>query len=116
MKLSLTTESLARSAGHHPWITIGIWAVSLIVASILVITLLGDALTTDETINNNPESKQADKLLEERLGRQESTIDEMVIVRSTTFTVDDPAYQSHVEGLFGDFMALGDEVVVGGVH
>ena len=111
---NLSTEALARAAARRPWTTIGIWLSVLVAAIMLTGTLLGDALTTEDSFTNNPESQQADNLLHERLGESNNTIDEMVIVRSTTLTVDDPAYQSYVEGLYGDFVALGDDVIAGG--
>ena len=83
---------------------------------VLTGTLLGDALTTEETLTNNPESVRADNLLHERLGESNNTLDEMAIVRSTTLTVDDPAYRRYVEELYGDLTALGDEVIVGVGH
>ena len=85
-------------------------------AIVLAGTLLGDALTTETKLTNNPESARADTLLHERLGKSNTTIDETAIVRSTTLTVDDPAYRSHVERLFGDLSALGDEVIADGTH
>ena len=83
---------------------------------VLTGTLLGGALTTDSTLTNNPESVRADSLLRERLGESNNTVGEMVIVRSSTLTVDDQAYRSHVEELYGALTALGDEVIVGGTH
>ena len=68
MKLNLSTEGLARASARHGWLTIGAWLAVLVVAMVLVGTLLGDALTTEETLTNNPESVQADNLLHERLG------------------------------------------------
>ena len=116
MKLNLSTEGLARASGRRPWTTIGAWLTFLVVAMVLTGTLLGDALTTEETLTNNPESVRADNLLHERLGESNNTLDEMAIVRSTTLTVDDPAYQSYVEELYRDFTALGDDVIAGGTH
>ena len=113
---SLSTEALARAAGRRPWITIGAWVVGLVAAIVLTGALLGDTLTTEDRLTNNPEAVQADDLLEERLGESTNTINEMVIVRSTTLTVDDPAYRSYVEGLYGDFVALGDDVITSGEH
>ena len=94
MKLNLSAESLARASARHRWTTIGAWLAVLVVAVVLVGTLLGDALTTEETLTNNPESVQADNLLLERLGESNNTIDEIAIVRSTTLTVDDPAFRA----------------------
>jgi RND superfamily putative drug exporter len=116
VKLNLSTEALARGAARRPWTTIGIWLGVLVTAFILISTLLGDALTTEDRVTNNPESEQANALMEERLGASDDTIDEMVIVRSATLTVDDPAYQSYVEGLYDDLVALGDDVIAGGTH
>ena len=110
------TGRIARAAGSRPWITIGAWLAVLVTAIVLTGTLLGDALTTEDSLTNNPEAVRADNLLQERLGESTNTIDEMVIVRSNTLTVDDPGYRSYVEELYGDLTALGDEVVAGGTH
>ena len=116
VKLNLSTEGIARASGRRPWITVGAWLTVLVAAIVLTGTLLGDALTTESTLTNNPESVRANDLLHERLGESNNTVDEMVIVRSTTLTVDDPAYRSYVEELYGDLAALGDQVIAGGTH
>ena len=116
MKLNLSTEGIARASARHRWTTIGAWLAVLLVAMVLIGTLLGDALTTEVTLTNNPESVQADKLLRERLGESNNTIDEMAIVRSTTLTVDAPAYRSYVEQLYANLTALGEDVITGGTH
>ena len=116
MSMNLSTEALARGAGRRPWVTIGAWLVVLVAAIVLTGTLLGGALTTETVLTNNPESVQANDLLKERLGESSNTIDEIAIVRSATLTVDDAAYRTYVEQLYGDLTALGDEVVAGGMH
>jgi RND superfamily putative drug exporter len=89
--------------------------VLLVVAFGLISTLLGDAVTTEDRFTNNPEWKRASTLLDERLDRSDEW-SETVIVRSTTLTADDPAYQEFVEDLFADLTRLGDEVILGGVN
>ena len=116
MKLNLSTESLARASAQHRWITIGAWLTVLVAAVVLTGALLGDTLTTEDGPTNNPESIRANSLLGERLGESNDTINEMVIVQSTKLTVDDPAYQSYVEDLYGDLTALGEDVIAGGMH
>jgi RND superfamily putative drug exporter len=118
MRLNLSTSGLAHASARHPWRTIGGWLTLLVAAIVLIGTLLDGALTTDATgtLTNNPESVQADNLLRERLGDANTTIGEIVVVRSATLTVDDPAYRAYVERLFGDLTALGDAVVAGGTH
>ncbi len=76
-----------------------VWVVALAVATILAITLLGDALTTGFDFTNNPEAKRADTLLEERL-RGPRPVNEIVVVTSQEATVGDQRYRALVEGLF----------------
>jgi len=113
--VKFNTESLARWASRKPWTVIGIWAILCVAALVSAGTLLGDAITTEAKITNKPESIRADNLLSERLGESDTT-SEIVIVRSGTLTVDDPAFQGYVEGLFADFVSLGNEVVLDGAH
>ncbi len=110
------TESLARTCARRPWVTVGIWVVAIAAAAFLMNTLLGDALVTEVEPTNNPESSEALDLMNERLGIDEyEDLDEIIIVRSSTLTVDDAEYRSHVERLYTDLMSLGEEVVLGGV-
>ncbi len=122
MNLNKGIAALARNSARRPWVTIGIWGASLVVSIGLMVTLLGSALVNEVTISNNTESLQADTLITERLAgpqtdtQAESTNDEMIIIRSATLTVDDPAYRIGVEKLFTDLTALGDGVIKGGVN
>ena len=110
--MRLSPRSLARASSRRPWPTIGIWLLGLVAAGLLSSRLLGDALTTDVDLLNKPEAKQAQRLLEERL-RGPARATEMVIVSSSSATVDDPAFRGHVERLRDALVALGPGVVVG---
>jgi RND superfamily putative drug exporter len=57
---------------------------------------LSDALTTEVTFTNRPESVRGDELLGERL-RPFEPVTETVVVRSESATVDDPAFRQIVE-------------------
>lgn len=92
------------------------WVVLLAIGGVLSVTLLGDALTTDITIANNPESKRASDLVKQRLGDTNTTVNEMVIVRSPSFTVDAPEFETYVNNLSASLIALGTDVVAGGVN
>ncbi len=59
------TERLARAAAAHPWRTIGAWIAAIVVAFVLVGALLGDGLTSESTVTNNPESMRAERLIGE---------------------------------------------------
>ena len=65
----------------------------------MIVLLLGDALTSEGEITNNPESTRAYDLLGERLppDPKPSYGDELVIVHSDTFTTDDGPFQAKVE-------------------
>jgi len=111
------TEKLARLCARRPWVTVGVWTGVLAIAVFLMATLLGGALTTDVKPTNNPESSQAQTIIDERLGNVDTgEMDEILIVKSSTLTVDDPAFQNKVETIYADLIALGPDVVLGGVN
>ncbi len=107
--MKLSTGSLARSAGHHPWRTLIVWVGALLTAVALSSQFLGDALTTDTDFTNEPEAKQAASLLEERLrGPNEGT--EFVVVTAEG-AVTEPEYRAFVGELRSTIAALGPDVV-----
>lgn len=55
---------LARASSRRPWRTIGIWLVAVVTSGVITSNLLGDALTTDVDLLNQPEAKRAQTLLE----------------------------------------------------
>ncbi len=116
MKMNLSTARVARASARHPWRAVAAWVVGLGVAVALIVTLLGGALITETKLTNDPESARAEELVRSRLGETDDTVDEVAIVRSTTMTVDDPAFQEQVERLYADITALGADVVAGGTH
>jgi len=115
MYLGNWTEKLARACARRPWVTIGIWAAVLALAVFFNFAMLGDALVTEVEPTNNPESSEALDIMNERLGISEyEDLDETIIIRSTTLTVDDAEFQGHVEQLYNDMMALGPDVFISG--
>ena len=107
--MRLSTESLARSGGRHPWRTLVVWVVALLAAGVLSSLFLGDALTTDTDFTNDPEAKRAAGLLEERLrGTDKDT--EFVVVTAER-AVTEPEYWAYVEDLQATITALGPDVV-----
>ncbi len=112
MAFNLPSEALARRCAQRPWITIGVWVLVFGIGIFLVSSLLEDGLTTEFVFTNTPESQRGVDLLEERLRGPTST-NEVVVVQSDTWTVDDPAFEQFVLGLFGKIEALGPEVIRG---
>ena len=101
---------LTRFSARRPIVTIGIWAVLVLVSLGLVDRLLDSATTTDFRLSGRYESEKASALLEDRL-RGPRQLSELVVVQSSSVTVDDPAFQARVESLAAEITALGPDVV-----
>ncbi len=109
------TRKLARMSARRPWVVIGVWVLVVAAALGLVQALLPSATTTELSLGSNYESEQAAALLEERL-RGPTPLNELVLVQSTSATVDDPRFQAKVESIYDRITALGPETVVSGSH
>ncbi|MGH2788500.1 MAG: MMPL family transporter [Actinomycetota bacterium] len=107
--MASSTQSLARSAGRHPWRTLVVWVVALITAAVLSAQLLGDALTTDTDFTNEPEAKRAAGLLEERLRGPNEDVEFVVVTAESTVT--EPEYRAYVGELQTSIAALGPDAV-----
>jgi RND superfamily putative drug exporter len=107
--MKLSTESLARSGGRHPWRTLVVWVVALLAAGVLSSLFLGDALTTDTDFTNDPEAKQAAGLLEERLRGTGEDLEFVVVTAERAVT--EPEYRAYVEDLQATIAALGPGIV-----
>ena len=109
------TGYLARISARRPLVTLAIWLVVAVVAGGLSQALLDSATTTELKLGSGARSQQAADLLEDRL-RGPEPITEIVIVQSDSLTVDDPAFKTKVETVFGQIIALGPEAVTAGLN
>jgi RND superfamily putative drug exporter len=105
----MSTRSLARAAARHPWRTLVVWVIALVAAGTLSSQYLGDALTTESVVTNDPESKRAAELVEQRLRRPEKDTEFVVVTAGSPVT--DPAYRTYVEELQTTIASLGPDVV-----
>jgi uncharacterized membrane protein YdfJ with MMPL/SSD domain len=92
------TERLARASAAHPWRTIVLWLVAIVVAIGLVATLLGGNLTSEGQVTNNPESLRASDLVHDAFDHRDTTT-ELVVVRNERVLTSEPAFRSEVERL-----------------
>jgi RND superfamily putative drug exporter len=116
MHLKSWTESLARACARKRWWTVGIWAAAIVLAVFAIMYLLSGALVTNATFTSKPESVLAIKMVDDRLNTQsDKWLNEMIIIKSKTLTVDDPAFAAQVNNLYGELAAMGDETAVGEV-
>ena len=106
----LSTERLARASAARPGRVILAWLILFLALGGACAVLFEDAVTSEFNLLGSPDSKVASQLLEERLRGPEEFAD-VVIVKSDTATVDDPAFREAVEGVVTDIQALGAGVV-----
>jgi uncharacterized membrane protein YdfJ with MMPL/SSD domain len=103
----MSTERIARACARRPWTTLGAWMLALVLGIATVVTLLD--LTTEDEITSNPESEQG----YDAIGRhfppdpQEEYVNELILVRSSTLSVEDAAFRDKVEALLADVQESG---------
>ena len=100
------TERLARACASRPWRVLGGWVLAVVVSVVLIATFLGEALTNTAEVTTQTDSKRADQLLAAQRGSGPAP-SEVVVVRSGTLTVDDPAFQGQVQRLRQQALATG---------
>ena len=110
MALNFSTENLARKSATHPWRIIGVWVVVVLIAGFLVGSTLEDGETAKFVFTGNPEVKQGLDLLEDEI-RGPTGTNEVVVIESSNFTVDDPEYRQMVETLTANLSALGSDMI-----
>lgn len=95
----LSTRGLTAASARHPWRTIAAWLVALVLGFGAIVTML--EFTSEGAITANPESEQAYDLLGERVPPEpsEEVVDEVIVVRSSGLTVDDPRFRRKVTEL-----------------
>jgi RND superfamily putative drug exporter len=109
--MRINPEAFARASSRHPWRTVVAWVLVLGGAiGVVASGLFGDALTNAIDFTNEPEAKEAARLVEERL-RGEEPDSELILVASEAATVEDPTFAEYVGALQARVQALGPDVV-----
>jgi uncharacterized membrane protein YdfJ with MMPL/SSD domain len=93
------TERLARVSSRRPWRTVAAWIGAIVGALALSTLFLPGNLTTNGHVTGHPESARAESLFYSSFPPDPHTFDELVVVRSPTYTVDDPAFRNFVAAL-----------------
>ncbi|MGI9648190.1 MAG: MMPL family transporter [Acidimicrobiia bacterium] len=110
--MNLNPESIARGSSKRPWTVIGAWIGLLVLGAVLTSLFLTENLTTDFDFTDEPEAKQAELLLEDRL-RGPANFSELVVVSSRPGTAGDADFQGYVDALVVAVSDLGPEIVLG---
>jgi RND superfamily putative drug exporter len=109
--MKLSPEALARTSSRHPWRTIGLWVVLIVTMGYLSSQLLGDVLTQEFEFTNDPESVQAQEVIDQKFSNGEEVAStEFFIVGSQSLTVDDAEFEQAVRGLQEEIGTLGEEL------
>jgi putative drug exporter of the RND superfamily len=87
------TERLGRASSRRPWWVILAWVGAIVVALGLSATLLPGNLTTNGHVTGSPESTRAERLFFDRFPPDKNGVDELIVVRSATLSVRQPAFQ-----------------------
>jgi len=93
------TGRLARASSRRPWRTLALWGVAIVLAVGAIGALLGDTLTTDAEMTNDPESYRGYDLLNAHFPPSTDYVNELVVVYSRLLPVGDPAFRAKVESL-----------------
>jgi RND superfamily putative drug exporter len=101
------TGRLARASSRRPWRTLALWGVALVLAVGAIGTSLGDILTTDAEMTNDPESYRGYDLLAAHFPPSNDYVNELVVVRSRVLEFDDPAFRAKVGALARSIEATG---------
>ncbi len=105
------TERLTLWSSRRPWHALAGWAFALVAAIAISAAFLGDALSGDEEVTGDTESRRADELRSERLaegrggGGPDAT--EVVVLRSSGASVDEPRFERRVRMTAGELRRSG---------
>ena len=106
------TERLARASARHPWRAIGSWIAAIVVAFAVIATSLGDVLTSDARLENNPESYRAYDLMAARLPPDPNYVTEVVIVRARSPQADVAAVKAYTRRVASVLDATGNVDII----
>jgi putative drug exporter of the RND superfamily len=85
---------------------LGIWGGLVLLGFVLIGAFLGSALSSEGDVTSNPDSKQAEELIDERFPERDP-FDELIIVRSDELTVTAPAFRERVASLAAELRRTG---------
>lgn len=115
MRVPLSPGVLSRASARHPWKVVGAWAAAFVLSLGISSTLLASALTTEADVTNSPDSKVGFQLLEQKL-RGETPVNEAIVVRSPSWTVDSPRFREFLESIHAQVRALPPGVVAASIN
>lgn len=98
------TGKLAQFSARHSWTVIITWIVLFLVIGSLT-AIIPASMTSEARSAQEPESLKGQNLIDSRFNGSADSPNELVVVKSSGETIDDPAFQSFVETLRTDLTA-----------
>jgi len=106
---STLLQRIALASARHPRRTIGAWVAAMLIAFVAIGTLLGGALTTEGKPTNNPQSQRAKDVRDAAFPPASSAgITDIVVIRSSRYTVQSPRFRTLVRTLAGEVSGAED--------
>jgi uncharacterized membrane protein YdfJ with MMPL/SSD domain len=106
--LKPSIQKLVTTSSRHPWRTIGAWVAAVVVGVFAIGALLGGSLTTEGNPTNNPQSERAKAALDEAFPPTVgAAVTDIVVVRSSRYTVGAPQFGALVRGVVADVRRAG---------
>jgi len=94
------TERLARASSRRPWLTIGAWALGLVVAFGIIAVFIGSSLTSNSDVTAQTESKRVQELLDRAFPPTPANgFSDIVVVQSESGRATDPGVEERVKAL-----------------
>jgi putative drug exporter of the RND superfamily len=103
------TQRLAGASARRPWHVVGLWIAAIAIAGYASSQFLGDGLTTEIQVTNDPEAQRAADLVEQRFGA--AGVTEVFILSSEDATVTDASFKRAVRSLQASASDRGAEAV-----
>jgi putative drug exporter of the RND superfamily len=105
--LTFSTERIARACARRPWVTLAVWLLALVLAVATIVGLL--ELTSEGEVTSNPESERGYALIGRHFppDPQEEYVNELIVVRSQSRTVDDAPFRAKVDSLLAQVRESG---------
>jgi RND superfamily putative drug exporter len=107
------TGDIARWSARRPWLVVGAWVLLVLVSVAITGWGLAGVLTNEQSLTSKPESVQAEEAIRASglPGRDvKMPVTEVVIVRSSQRTADDPAFREFGTALLNDLRGMKDDI------
>jgi RND superfamily putative drug exporter len=102
------TERIARACAAHPWRTLSVWGLAVVVSIALVVTVMQGRLSTNGYVIGSPQSTVAQDTIEKYFPRiAYETKHDVVVISSARYSVTTPQFQAFGRALAHTINATG---------